>query len=119
MAWYRKGADRGYDLAQTNLGWMYANGLGVPADAAKAVELYRLAAVQGLARAQTNLGWMYLQGLGVGADPVEAYAWFAVAKVNGSHTAPGNLDLAETKLSGARLAAAKKRGEQYIARYSK
>jgi TPR repeat protein len=31
MRWYRKAADQGDAFAQNNVGWLYANGLGVPA----------------------------------------------------------------------------------------
>ena len=54
---------------------MYANGSGVPQDAAEAVRWYRLAAEQGLARAQTNLGFMYANGSGVPQDAAEATRW--------------------------------------------
>ena len=32
MAWYRKAADQGYAVAQRNIGWLYAKGLGVAQD---------------------------------------------------------------------------------------
>ena len=54
---------------------MYANGSGVPQDAAEAVRWYRLAAEQGFARAQNNLGVMYTNGEGVPQDNVEAHMW--------------------------------------------
>ena len=51
--WYRLlPADQGHAIAQYNLGWMYANGEGVPEDDAEAVRWYRLAADQGHADAQ-------------------------------------------------------------------
>jgi TPR repeat protein len=52
-------ADQGDALAQTNLGFMYANGRGVPQDYSKALEWFGKAADQGFAIAQTNLGVMY------------------------------------------------------------
>ena len=39
---YRPLADQGYDGAQNNLGFMYANGQGVTQDDATAVKWYRL-----------------------------------------------------------------------------
>src|SRR5436189_4366262 len=58
-------ADRGDALAQSDLGIMYANGLGVPQDYAEALRWYRLAADQKHANAQSDLGIMYANGLGV------------------------------------------------------
>ena len=58
-------AEQGDAPAQFMLGRMYANGDGVPQDAAEAVRWYRLAAEQGLAEAQFNLGVMYANGQGV------------------------------------------------------
>ena len=47
---------------------MYANGEGVPQDAAEAVRWFRLAAEQGYASAQYNLGVMYANGRGILKD---------------------------------------------------
>ncbi len=49
-------AEQGYARAQYNLGFMDANGEGVPQDYAAAVQWYRLAAEQEVAAAQNNLG---------------------------------------------------------------
>ncbi len=53
--WYRKAAEQGYANAQTILGSIYANGLGVSKDIKEAVRWYRKAAEQGNANAQGNL----------------------------------------------------------------
>ena len=76
MQWYRKAADQGYALAQTNLGVMYAQGRGVPQDYAQAMQWYRKAADQGIAHAQYNLGVMYAQGQGVAQDYAQAVQWY-------------------------------------------
>lgn len=53
-------AERGHALAQFNLGWMYANGLGgLKEDNVEAVKWYQKAADQELAHALNNLGMMY------------------------------------------------------------
>jgi len=49
-------AEQGDAQAQNDLGFMYANGQGVPQDDAEAVRLFRLLAEQGLALAQNHLG---------------------------------------------------------------
>ena len=48
-------AEQGNAKAQINLGFMYANGLGVLQDYKEAAKWYRLSAEQGLAEAQYNL----------------------------------------------------------------
>jgi uncharacterized protein len=65
MSLWRPLADQGNAAAQTNLGWMYQKGQGVPQDNAQAVVWYRKAAEQGDANAQYSLGFMYALGLGV------------------------------------------------------
>ena len=76
-------ADQGHAGAQYTLGWMYANGEGVPEDDAEAARWYRLAADQGHAYAQYNLGWMYANGEGVPEDDAEAVRWLRLAADQG------------------------------------
>jgi TPR repeat protein len=76
---YRKAAENGYMVAQSNLGWMYLTGLGVSRDYAKALAWYRKAAEQGDVSAQTNLGSMYYEGKGVSQDYREALTWYRKA----------------------------------------
>ena len=66
--WYRRAADQGYAEAQSDLGYMYAQGKGVPQDYNEAVGWYRKAAAQGYARAQSALGYAYAEGKGVPQD---------------------------------------------------
>ncbi len=73
------------------LGWMYANGQGVPQDYREAVQWYRLAADQGLAGAQFKLGWMYANGEGVPQDHREAMQWYRLAADQGLAEAQFNL----------------------------
>ena len=55
LKWYRKAAEQGYPLAQSNLGGMYANGLGVAQDYTEAVDWYRKAAEQDDPAGEVNL----------------------------------------------------------------
>ncbi len=71
----QKKAEAGDAGAQSSLGEMYANGKGVPKDAAKAVEWFQKAAAQGFAGAQARLGWMYQNGEGVPEDRAKAVEW--------------------------------------------
>ena len=55
MRWYRKAAEQGDARAQSNLGLMYANGVGIPKDYVEAARWYRKAADQGDETAKRNL----------------------------------------------------------------
>ena len=68
----KKVAEQGDAGAQYILGYMYADGKGVPEDDAEAIHWYRKAAEQGHTEAQYNLGVMYEQGEGVQKDEVVA-----------------------------------------------
>ena len=54
--------EAGDTTSRSLLGWIYANGWGVPKDYGKAAHWDRLAAHQGLASAQYNLGVIYANG---------------------------------------------------------
>jgi len=75
-------APHGNPVAQTYLGYMYANGKGVPQDFVVSAGWYSCASQQGVAEAQYALGLMYDKALGVPQDYVAAYALvnLAVAK---------------------------------------
>jgi hypothetical protein len=47
MRWYRKAADQGNAFAQRNVGFLYANGLGVQRDLKQAREWMQKAAAGG------------------------------------------------------------------------
>ena len=84
---YRRLADQGHAGAHYNLGFMYANGQGVPQNHAEAVKWYRRAADQGNARAQYNLGLMYANGQGLTQDNAEALKWYRLAADQGEASA--------------------------------
>lgn len=69
--------------SQTNLGVLYAKGLGVRQDYKIAREWYEKAATQGGADAQFNLGFLYLKGLGVRQDMKAAQEWYGKSCDNG------------------------------------
>jgi uncharacterized protein len=72
-------AELGEAVAQTYLGYMYANGRGVPQDFVAATNWLRRAADQGYPDAQFLLGLMYDKGHGVRQDFVEAEVWLNLA----------------------------------------
>ena len=91
FAGFKKLAEQGNAMAQTNLGVMYSLGEGVPKDEQQAVAWYRKAAEQGIALAQYNLGWMYEKGLGVPKNDRQAAAWYLRAAEQGFVLAQDNL----------------------------
>ena len=84
-------AAKGNALAQSTLGYMYANGQGVPQDYKKALGWYRKAAAQGDADAQTSLGVMYSKGQGVPQDYKKAVEWYRKAAEQNAADAQSNL----------------------------
>jgi uncharacterized protein len=72
-------AERGEPQAQTQVGFMYETGRGLPQDLMAAVYWYRRAAEQGYPRAMHQLGLMYDKGQGVAEDYVIAHKWLNLA----------------------------------------
>jgi uncharacterized protein len=70
-------------LVQNHVAVIYAEGLGVPQDYAKAAQWFRKAAEQGDTYAQSSLAWLYAQGHGVKKDDREAANWYRKAAVGG------------------------------------
>ena len=102
----RQAAEQGDATAQFYLGNMYANGEGVPQDAAEAVRWYRLAAEQGQADAQYGLGIMYATGRGVLKDSVLAHMWSNIASANGDEAARKLRDNLEDDMTRAEISRA-------------
>ena len=79
-------ANNGNTVAQSNLGAMYQNGLGVAKNAKEAVKWYRKAAEQGDVLAQSNLAFMYANGHGVAENDAVAVNWYRKAAEQGVQT---------------------------------
>jgi TPR repeat protein len=70
--------------AQYELALMYANGVGVSLDIAKALHWLQQAATRGLASAQLLLATRYLSGVGVERDEPAALLWLSKAVAQGN-----------------------------------
>lgn len=105
---YQPLADKGDPTAQTNVGFIYANGQGVPQNYAEAVKWFRLAADQGSAYAQLNLGVMYANGQGVPQDYVAAYKWFSLSATQGNTEAVKGRDNIVPLMTPAQIAEVQK-----------
>ena len=81
--WRQKLTDQGDVRAKYLLGDMYAKGIGVPQDKAKALYWFRSAADQEYDSAQFMLGDMYAASDGVPQDKVLAAEWFRKAAEQG------------------------------------
>ena len=92
-------AEQGDAEAQYNLGFMYANGEGVPKNDKMAVKWWKLAAEQGHASAQYNLGFMYGEGKAVPQNMVYAHMWLNVAASQGHEIAAEGRDLASKTMT--------------------
>lgn len=88
---WRKAADQGNANAQTRVGYLYGNGLGVKKSYTTAMEWYRKAADQGFDVAENNIGWLHMKGLGVKKDLPKARYWFKLAAKHGNKEAPTHL----------------------------
>jgi uncharacterized protein len=84
-------AGAGMAEAQFRLGECYSLGLGLQADAQRAVQQWLLAAQQGHVQAAYGLGLAYRQGNGVPANLVQAVYWFEKAAAAGDAKAQWNL----------------------------
>src|SRR5262245_33287693 len=80
--YFRKAADQGHSMAQTNLALMYAGGLGTDKNWGEAAKWFERGAAQGDAGAQYHLGVhchraSMLNDAGtVHESRIEAYKWF-------------------------------------------
>ena len=91
VKYIRMAAERGYAKAQSDLGYMYDNGEGVPQDKKKSFDLTMQAAVQGDAIAQYNVGFGYYFGEGVDKDVNQSFIWFKKSADQGNTHAQFNL----------------------------
>ena len=80
-------AEAGNPEAQSELGYCYANALGVSRNYSEAVKWYTLAAKQGNVDAITNLGICYANGMGCAKNPAMAAQLYLLAATAGRSSA--------------------------------
>jgi hypothetical protein len=86
--------------AEAWLGALYANGLGVTKDSARAFAYYLRSAEHGNPLAANNVGAMYAKGEGVAADPARGASWFLRAAESGDALGQFNYAVMLTKGNG-------------------
>jgi len=79
LEWFHRSAEQGNREAQSQLGYLYSNGIGTSQDSAKALHWWRKAAEQGHPAALFNLGNAYGSGKHGPVDLSEAHQWFDLA----------------------------------------
>ncbi len=118
LAEFRKLADKGVVVAQTNLGYMYSLGEGVEQDLAESAKWFRRAAEAGSTAAQVTMGALAYHGEGMERNAVEAYAWFSIAAAGGQDSAEDYLTLLTARMARPDLIEAKKLSESFYEKYS-
>jgi TPR repeat protein len=86
--------------AEELIGVMYAMGLGVEQDDARAFEWYLRSALKGHPGAQSGVGWYYEVGRGLPApDLVRAYMWYTLSAIGGAPDAAISLEEVGKKMT--------------------
>ncbi len=89
--WYRRAADKGYAVAQYNMGFILQHGHGLTQNYAEAVRWYEKAIAQGDEKAMNNLGVMYQNGHGVPQNDKKAFELYEESAGKGHMHARNNL----------------------------
>ena len=82
-------AEKGYPLAECQVGYFYLEGLGVEKDLSKALYWTERAAEHGDRDGQYNLAWFYDEGIGTEKDVEKAKCWYEKAARQGHELAAG------------------------------
>ena len=101
-------AEEGNPGAQSNIGDLYAHGLGVEKDHAEALRWHRLAAAQGIGKSQLFVGLALASGNGVERDPVEGMMWILVADRAGARGARQAFQYARVQMTNEEVAEAQR-----------
>lgn len=114
--WWRDAAEQDHAGAQYNIAVMYKDGLGVRKNSEDAVKWLNLAATQGNTDAHIQLSRLYRDGDSdsVAPDSVLTYMWLDIAQRSGSRSVSRTLESAAAELSGAQIADAKARAQDWM-----
>ena len=92
-------AEEGNALSQTCMGFLYADGLGVPKDAQEAFKWFRLAAEQGDGLAQVRVGVGYIGDERSPGNHILAYMWLSLSAAQGFKSAVPGINLLEKAMT--------------------
>ena len=111
-------AQRGNARAQAMLGFMYANGRGVPQSYDVAVDWYLQSAEHGDPTGQYLLGLMYDKGFGVTPDVILAHKWLNLAAAHAPRQNRENVlrlrDALASKMTRAQLDLAQRLAVDFV-----
>ena len=116
IRWYLKLAERNPGLGYSSIGYMYANGEGVPRNGREAVRWLHKGALLGEETQQFLLGHHYATGETLPQNDVQAYAWMSLAASQGNKTAAEWRDSLRNKMSGEQVAEAQKLASELFRR---
>jgi len=94
---YEPLAVAGDKSSQTQLGWMYEHGKGVPQDYTQAFSWYQKSSAQGDPAGEDNLGKMYEYGRGTPQSYAQALTWYQKASAQGHADAEDDLGALYTR----------------------
>ncbi len=118
---YRKAAESGHAMAQSNLGLMYSTGDGIGRDDGQARHWFGRAAAQGHAAAQFHLGnrchraSLALAGLEAREARIEAFKWFQLAIAQGYPNADASCERVNIAMSGEEVVEGHRRTGAFVA----
>lgn len=98
------------------LGFMHAQGQGLPQSYEKAAEFYQQAAVLGHLEAQNYLGLLYFEGLGVPRDFRRAFIFFELSAAEGNRDAANNRLIVARKMSSEQITEAQKEAGRLLSK---
>ena len=93
ILWWRLAALNGHKRAQTNLGILFAKGIGVKQNDEEAAKFFKMSANQNDPKGQYSLGFMYTQGRGVPKSLDQAMYWWQKASLLNESSARFGLGL--------------------------
>jgi len=120
--YFRKAADQGYSIAQTNLGLMYVTGQGTARNWPEAEKWFVRSAAQGDPGAQYHLGVhhhrrsMLNQAETVHEARIEAFKWFQLAAQQGYWKADVCLERVNLQMNQEDLNEARRRVQNFVVR---
>lgn len=118
---YRKAAEAGHAMAQTNLGLIYTRGDGTARDDAQAQHWFGRAAAQGCASAQFHLGrrWhrasLTLPCREAREARIEAFKWLQLASLQGYPNAEASRERVNLVMDGEDVAEGNRRISAFVA----
>jgi TPR repeat protein len=118
MKWYRKAADQGYAMAQSNIGGLYIGGNGVTKSFPEAMKWFQMAAEQGNVPAQFNLAISLIAVENKPMDFIQSYKWASIAADQNFQQAITLLDQLKSEMNQEQIAEGERLFHDWKSRHS-